>query len=360
MSHMVEHEGIIQVKPSEALEIIKLGIAVKEPTFLSGPPGAGKTSLYKQAALDLGMDFISSHPVMADPTDGKGLGFAWTDADGNMVADFLPIGEMSVLTKATRPTLWLVDDFPTAPLATQASFMRPFLERMCGQFVIPDCVVPAAAGNRRIDKSAVVGMNKALLDRVMWSGELILDVDDWCKWALANDIETSIVAHKRYRPDTLGEDPSYTTNGSKKKRTKGDMEKGPSPRSWEKLSNAIKKNSSTAIEHILCCGAVGRWAGNDYLAFKRVFMNLPNVDAIMLNPSTYQPSEDPAVNWAFCGALASRASQNAMERICKVISRMAPEYGVLAMRDCINKDKSVMTTRAFIEWSAQNADVVVG
>ena len=358
MSEMTEHEGIIQVKPSEAMQVIETCVKANRVSFLSGMPGCGKTSLYRAVADKLGMHFISSHPVMQDPTDGKGIGMAW-EVNGEMVADFLPVGELSVLVRATEPTLWLVDDITTAPMATQASFMRPMLERKCGQFVIPDCVVPAAAGNRRIDKSSVVGMNKALLDRGAWSGELMLDVDDFSKWALQNDVLPDIVAHKRFRPETLGEDPAYSERGGKRK-MKGDLEKGPSPRSWEMLSDILKVNTSPGLEHILCCGGVGRYAGNDYLAFKRVYMNLPNIDAIMLNPATYEPSPDPAVNYAFCGALANKATQNSMERIVKILERMDPEFGLLAMRDCIAKDSTIMATKAFIEWSANNSDIVIG
>lgn len=346
-----EESGIITAKPSECLELIKVGIAANRPTLLSGPPGGGKTSLYNQAALDLDMDMITSHPVMSDPTDYKGLGYA-VELNGETIADFLPIGEVGALLRVEKPTFWLVDDIGNAPPAVQAALMRPLLERKVNMTKIPDMVAIGAATNRRHDKTGIFGVLGAVKSRFGISVEMEGDLDDWCRWALANGVRTDIIAHKRYRPETLFRDDQHPP--------KGDMEKEPDQRAWEMLSDMLNKSPNSNLEHKICCGAVGRYAGNDYIAFKRVFSQLPNIDQVMLNPNSFEMPDDPATAYAFCGALASKASENTFEKIVKIVDRMSPEFSVLTVKDCLAKDAMVASTRAFIEWSANNADVVIG
>lgn len=345
----IEEHGVITAKPSECISLIKTAMAANRPILLSARPGVGKSSLYEQVAQETEHDLITSHPVMADPTDFKGLGFAVTK-NGETIADFLPIGEMGHLVRTNRPTLWLVDDVGNAPPAVQAALMRPLLERKVNMSKIPDNVKTVAATNRRSDKTGIFGILSSVMSRMGMSVEMTVDLDDWCRWALANGVRTDIIAHKRYRPDTLVADESAPAHG--------DMEKTYDPRAWHFLSDLLDNLKDNSLEHIVCCGAVGRYAGNDFLAFKRIYSQLPNIDEIIMNPAKFEWPEDPATAYALCGALAAKASENTFERIAKLVNKMPPEFSVLTVKDCLSKEPKIARTRPFIQWAADNADVV--
>ena len=98
------------------------------------------------------------------------------------------------------------------------------------------------------------------------------DLDDWCSWAVKNDIEPSVIGCLRFRPELL---MKFDRN-----------EKAfPSPRAWEFTSNLLKAGIDGAIELAVISGAVGQGAASEYLAFKRVYSDLPDIDKLLANPS---------------------------------------------------------------------------
>lgn len=144
----LEYTMTISISPQKASMLLSAFMSASTPVLLTGAPGVGKSSIVEAAAKQNGFDLILSHPVVSDPTDAKGL--PWPGKDGES-ATFLPFGDLAQALKATRPTVWFLDDLGQASPAVQASYMQLLLARRVNGHKLPDCVTFVAATNRRSD-----------------------------------------------------------------------------------------------------------------------------------------------------------------------------------------------------------------
>jgi len=89
------------MNPAQASDLLSVLFRAGLPVLLKGAPGVGKSDLVEQAAARIGAALILSHPVVADPTDAKGL--PWPDRGER--ATFLPFGDLATALAATEPTV---------------------------------------------------------------------------------------------------------------------------------------------------------------------------------------------------------------------------------------------------------------
>ena len=248
----------ISLRPERASELVKRYIAAKIPVLLTGAPGVGKSSIVEQAAAASGFDVILSHPVVADPTDAKGL--PWPGKDGTE-ATFLPFGDLAQAIKASRPTVWFLDDLGQASPAVQASFMQLLLARRVNGHVLPDCVTFVAATNRRTDRAGVSGILTPVLSRFGAVVGVEVAVDDWCRWAFGAGVPPELISFMRFRPKLLHD------MGDGKKAN--DMENFPCPRTWEYAGKAINMALPDDLEFTALAGAVGGRVGTSVATHRR-------------------------------------------------------------------------------------------
>ena len=104
---------------------------------------------------------------------------------------------------------------------------------------------------------------------------------------------------------------------------------------------------------------VGDGPAGEFVAFKSIYKDIPDIDGILSNPGQSKVPESTSVLYAICGALSSRATPENFNAIVKYIKRMPPEYQVIVIRDSIAKDRSLITHEKFQKWSDDNADVLL-
>ena len=104
--------------PSQLTDFLQFAIKHKEPVLIKGAPGVGKSDIVAKACALAKADLIISHPVVADPTDYKGLPFPSED---KTEANFLPFGDLKKLINAQKPTVFFLDDMGQAPPSVQAA-----------------------------------------------------------------------------------------------------------------------------------------------------------------------------------------------------------------------------------------------
>lgn len=352
------------MKPSLIKESLQRLISIKQPTFIWGQPGVGKSQIVKQIADEYFADscgfisegynlrdkktgqFTNKRPylqdvraVLLDPVDLRGIPRINGDGTAHWCPpDFLPKDGQGIL---------FLDELPAAPPLVQASCYQLVLDRCVGEYHLPDGWSIIAAGNYETDRAVTHRMPSPLANRFTHL-HFEVDLEDWVNWALSADIRTEVIAFIRFRPNLLHSfDPSKNEKSF------------PTPRSWEFISNIINTNLSTSIEYEVIKGTVGEGAAAEFVGFLRIFRQLPNPDLILLNPQSGDIPTDPATLYALTGALAARASQQTMERLCTYANRLPDEFSVLLIRDCVNKDKSAVNSRAFIEWASKHSDVLI-
>jgi hypothetical protein len=330
---------MITVTPSQLQTLLAAMIPARLPLLITGAPGVGKSDIIAQATAQAQADLLISHPAVADPTDAKGL--PWPKASGDE-ATFLPFGELATAIKATKPTVWLLDDLGQATPAVQASFMQLILARRVNGHILPDYVTFVAATNRRSDRAGVAGILEPVKSRFACIVELEPTIDDWSQWAYAHGVSPSLIAFLRFRPELLC-----------KFEATADLTNSPVPRTWHHLAKLETLNLAPIVESAAFSGAVGEGPALEYMAFRQMAKSLVNLDAILLNPDNVKIPSQPNELYATVIGLASRANDTSFPKIATYANRLCTEadkgeFAVLLIRDAIRRDESLQYTDTFV------------
>ena len=141
-------------------------------------------------------------------------------------------------------------------------------------------------------------------------------------------------------------------------RAQRDANAFPSPRSWEFISRILDATPDQAVEHELFAGAIGSGAATEFSAFMRMFRELPNIDAILLNPLQEPVPENAAAQYAVASALARCASDTNFDRVSLYLNRMPTEFRVLCVRDASLREPGIRHTASYTKWAIENHDVI--
>lgn len=325
------------IQPKQLRSILAKTIEARLPVLITGSPGVGKSDLVAQAASDAGAEVILSHPAVSDPTDAKGL--PWPAKEGDH-ATFLPFGELAKALKADKPTVWFLDDLGQATPAVQASFMQLLLARRVNGHALPDCVTFIAATNRRTDRAGVSGILEPVKSRFATIVNLEPNLDDWCEWAYANNISPEVIAFLRFRPELLN-----------KFEASADMQNSPCPRTWAHAAKLVKLGLPAEVELASFSGAVGEGAAGEFVSFLRVFRDMPNPDAVLINPDGSPIPKELSALYALSVALAARATDENFWSVVRYAERLMQneraEFGALLVMDACKRDPKLQHTPEF-------------
>lgn len=335
------------MKPSQLYEALTALIRERVPIHIWGPCGVGKSKIGFQVAQDLGYEFRDVRATQLDPVDLRGLPRILSDQTEWVPPKFLPTAGKGIL---------FLDELTSAPQMTQAGCYQLVLDRRLGEYILPDEWVVIAAGNPASERGVHFSMPRPLRNRFV---HLTLDVDfdDWCHWALGASIRPEVIAFLRFKRDLL-HDADATS----------DVNAWPTPRSWEMASNVIKAfdqhgksragTGSSEIEAQLLEGTIGPAATTEFVAFLRLFRQLPSIDEILLNPESAPLPAEPSAQIAISTALGRVLTDNSVAKGMKYLNRMPTEMRVLAMRDASARDRAITFTPEFVRFGVEHAEVI--
>lgn len=338
------------MKTEGVIRVLKKHILARKPILLTGAPGVGKTDVTKVATAEVENDLIITHPVVEDPTDSKGL--PWVSEDKKS-AIFLPFGQLSKLLNATRPTTWLIDDIGQASPATQAANMQWLLAREVNGHRLPDCVSIVAATNRKQDRAGVQGLLEPVKSRFCTIVNVEPDLNQWCHWALASGkVPAMVVAFLRFKEST--KESRLLVHAPT-----ADMTNSPSPRTWTNLGEEYKMEHDAEDVLEVYQGAVGSTYGNEFHGFCRLFHEIPNPDAVLLNPARAEIPDQPDILWALSSALIARVNVSNFGRFAIYADRLMKagkgEFSALMLRGSIGECPEIQHTPEFTEIAVNKA-----
>lgn len=324
------------MKASSINSALKTLIAARQPAFIWGAPGIGKSSVVAQLATALGLTLRDIRALLLDPVDLRGLPYVGTDGRSKWaVPEFLPADGAGIL---------FLDELNAAPGMVQAAFYQLVLDRRLGEYTLPAGWIIVAAGNRDSDRAHTTRMPTPLRNRFVHL-DFEVDTQEWSEWAIGAGIRPEVLAFIRFRPQLLS---AFDR----------DAHAFPSPRSWEFVSRILDSGPDASVEHEMFAGAVGTAAATEFSGFLKMFRELPNIDAILLNPGGEPVPESPAAQYAVASALAHRASDMNFDRICLYLDRMPTEFRVLSVRDATLRDQKIKYTAGYTKWAIQNHHVL--
>ena len=328
--------------PSKIISSLRTLIRIKQPVFLWGPPGVGKSQVVCEVAKNMGYALKDIRAVLLDPVDLRGIPRITPDGVTQWCApSFLPRendGGNGIL---------FLDELNAAPPLVQAACYQLILDRRIGEYVLPDGWAVIAAGNREGDRAVTHRMPTALSNRMV---HLEFDVsnEDWQRWAVAAGIRPEVRAFLQFRPKLLHDfDPRSASRAFA------------SPRSWSFVSSILEAKPDEGVEYDLFRGAVGDGAAAEFMGFLQVWRDLPSVDGIVEDPLNSPVPADPAALYAVCEALASRVGWKTMPAVMAYLERLPVEFGVLCMRQAVCRSPELVENPSFGQWAQLHADVLV-
>ena len=340
------------MRPSQITTALSYLIDANQPVMLHGSPGVGKSDVVRQIAKQRGIELIDLRLSQLDPVDLRGV--PSVDTKKHITSwntpSFLPTDGKGIL---------FLDEINSAAQATQAAAYQLVLDRKLGDYVMPPGWAIIAAGNRSTDRAIVNQMSTALKNRFTHINYEV-NVDDWCDWALRNNIAVEVLGFIRFRPMLLNEFEQRNDSKEERERVQRlkDAQAFATPRSWGFLSKVVQQKPSADIEYELYTGIVGEGAAAEFMGYLKYYRDLPNLDALLMNPGTAKVPEEPATLYALATGLATKATQDNMERVVKYALRLPAEFQVLLMKDAITRDNNLTQTKAFNDWAIRNADVL--
>lgn len=324
------------MKASEILAALRALVSTRQPVFIWGGPGIGKSSIVAQLAASLKFSLRDIRALLLDPVDLRGLPYVTPEGRSKWaVPDFLPVVGTGIL---------FLDELNAAPGMVQAAFYQLVLDRKLGEYTLPDGWIIVAAGNRDCDRAHTTRMPTPLRNRFVHL-DFEVDTQEWSEWAIGAGIRPEVIAFIRFRPQLLS---AFDR----------DANAFPSPRSWEFVSRILDSGPDPSIEHEMFAGAIGTGAATEFSGFLKMFRELPNIDAILLNPNGEPVPESPAAQYAVASALAHRASDANFDRICLYLDRMPTEFRVLSVRDATLRDQKIKFTAGYTKWAIHNHHVL--
>lgn len=308
------------MRPAEVKDTIKALYEVRRTLCIEGPPGGGKTTIVRQCADELGLDYQELHmPTM-------------------LVEDFgIPMPQDGVL-QYTVPW-WFPQDPESRGILcfddrNQASAdLQKVLANICQArelhgHKLPEGWMVISTGNRQQDRA---GANRVLghLRNRETVIEMETSMDDWMKWAFDNGVPGELIAFLKFRTGLLHE-------------YKPERDINPTPRSWTEGVGAIMGVVPKHVEIACFAGAVGEGPAAEFKAFLDIYRHLPDPDAAIANPASAVMPDKTNVKYAFAAAIALRGNGKNAENFFELIKRFDPEFMMLAVNIALrgpNKDE---------------------
>lgn len=317
-----------------------VAVTHREPVFMWGQPGVGKSDAIKQLAKTLGAVLVDVRMSQYDSVDLRGIPTAdeVTGLTRWHPPSTLPFTNNPQF-ETDRPIILFLDEMNSAAASVQAVGYQLINDRAVGEHQLRDNVIVIAAGNRETDKGVTTRMPTPLANRFTHV-EVGVDVDAWCMWAQSVGIDPVGVAFLQFRKPLLSTfDPSRTDKAFA------------TPRSWAK---ALRYYADASMpEHIKMAamdGAVGAGPAAEFWGFVDVWRKMPSIPNILKNPTTAGIPDELSMKYAVSVALSSQADSSTINAVHTYVSRFQQdEFLLLTWQLAINRSQSLMSTPEFMK-----------
>jgi hypothetical protein len=273
---------------------------------IMGPPGVGKSTMVMELADELGVSLLDVRAQQIESIDLRGMPTIveveqWIDQQKSMGVDISRIDRSKLPTKIAawmpfsnllpipaihgNEGILFLDEFNLASIDVKKACYQLILERKVGGYVMPEGWRIVAAGNRKSDVGEeFVGDNgNALNNRFR---HIFVDAPktdeqraDMFRWFYEHNVHPSIIAYLKFSPDATYAPPKDTDE---------ELERFPTPRTWEMFSKQIMNPDSgllddngrlTSDKMLLmsdCADFVGKGWALHFVEYVSVFNDIPD------------------------------------------------------------------------------------
>ena len=339
------------LKPSELKDVLPLLLNADLVPFIEGPPGVGKSEIVAQLAADMfgqggpcsDAFFRDIKPAGRDPVDFTGLPVPDMEAFLTqwLKPGFLPTDGEGIL---------FLDEFTAAGPQVQSVLLEFVRQRKAGEYRLPRGWKIVTAGNGDKDRAYATTMGSAMANRLVHL-HAVVDVDDWCRWAIDEDLPAIIVAFIRFRPELLHNFEPKSKNKEKA---------FASPRTIADAGRILRQDPPERLRPALLAGTIGEAAATELEGFLRVWHALPSIDQILLHPdqALVPPDDEAAARCAIAAVLTDRSSPQNFDAVMTYADRLPAELRGMIALGAVRRDPDLRNTRAFIRWGTENGNLM--
>ena len=303
---------------------------------IEGPPGGGKTECVGQAARLAGVGHIHIHgPTM--PAEDFGVP---VPVDGALQF-VLPLNKFPFEGDDTYGEFGIIHIDEIAGMNNdQQKVVANMIQarELHGRKLKPGWMF-VCTGNRQEDRAGANRILSHLNDRYI---TIVYEMksDDWYEWAQTiGKVRPEVVAFLQWRADLLA--PTFDPN----------IPKNATPRGWaERVSPALACTPKSALFEVIK-GSVGEGPAVEFMAFNDTFMSLPDPLLVLAKPATFHVPDEAHILYALIGALIAHVDKDSFQAFITYVSRMPPEFMVMAMRNVITVHGQLTQTDAFVQWA---------
>lgn len=307
---------------------------IKRTVLIEGSPGIGKTQIVEQLAKELELDFKVIHAPLLQPED---YGFPVIHREKNTVDFVVSKDKFPIEGSSCGDTgIFLIDELSQCGQSEQKILANLVQAKEIHGHKIKKGWMIVATGNRVSDRSGAVRILGHLGNRVT-RVTLEPSLDDWCSWALDNNIAPEVIAFIRFRPDLLNNFDSK-------------LDINPTPRAWAEGVNPVIGNIEKELEFECFKGDIGEGPAAEFSAFLKICRELPSIDVIMMDPKKAEIPKKQDVMYAVTAALANKVNKDNFARVMEYIMRLPKEFSVMFVKDAIKRHKEIQTTKEFTQW----------
>ena len=239
------------------------------------------------------------------------------------------------------------DEINAASPSVSAAAYQIINDKRIGEFHLMPNVRIVAAGNREGDRGVANRMPTPLANRFVHC-EATVSLEDWTGWAQDNGIDPMMLAFVHFRPALLnGFDPALPAKAF------------PTPRTVAKAAHLHSKYGSKAISLGMIDGACGTGFAAEFNAFVTTCTNLPDIAAIIADPSTAKLPDGPAQSYAVSVALSGAMTLKTTPAIAAYLARLEITYSALAWVMAVRRDKTLVT-KEYVAFATRHSELFVG
>lgn len=334
----------ITVNTEQATELLIDCIQAKLVPFVAGSPGLGKSAIVHAIAEEYNLKVIDVRLSQCDPVDLAGFPKVENGKSSYIPMDTFPL-DTDKIPDGYSGWLLFLDEFNSAPIATQAAAYKLVLDRKIGQANLHDHVAIICAGNKDTDGAITNRLSTAMQSRLVHL-EIAPDHESWLKWATTKgDIDYRVKAYINFKPDNLYRfDPDHSDKTFACYRT------------WEFVSRLIKKWPQIDRKKLpLLAGTISEGIAREFLTFCEIFHDLLTVDEIIANPSGVKVPEEPSTLYALSGSIGNHANPDTIDKLMEFVNRLPIEFQIITLREIASKHPAITSSTAVRSWLAKNA-----
>lgn len=303
-----------------------------------GKPGVGKSFTHRQVCRRLGWNYIPICSPLQSPV--KIGGYPRPPSEEGADATHCLFDGIARAFRATVPTYLVFDDLGMAGGETLKAIVDLIQFGRIDGRTLPDCVVIGGATNDVGHGADVQGLIEPLKTR--WHTIVNIDthVDDAVNYGLANDWPADLLAFLRNTPDALHDwKPSKSMSVD-----------GACPRGWEYVAGWIGDGIDDSE---VIAGCVGKGRATQYLAFRELMNDLPDVDQVLMDPDRAPVPENPSAQWLVSMALAAKMTAGNFGQARKYLNRLPAMFRAFSIRDAFRAEETRRAEKTLPKgWSA--------